>query len=71
MENGDLEWLQVTHWIQEYMGGTEYAGGIETDLIKDGVSEKLSQYPIDENVIEQVAKDVINELESRGVKFYK
>jgi hypothetical protein len=31
----------------------------------------LSQYPIDEHVIEQVIDDVIEILESEGVRFYE
>jgi hypothetical protein len=62
--------IQVSHWIHEYVSGTEYAGGIEIEMIENGVGEKISQYPIDEHVIKQVIVDVIEVLESEGVRFY-
>jgi hypothetical protein len=69
--NGEYMSIQVTNWIHEYVSGTEFAGGIEIDFVKEGVSEKLSQYPIDERDIEQVIDDVIEVLENAGAKFYE
>jgi hypothetical protein len=68
--DGEYESIPVTDNVYEYVNGTEYAGGIEIDFVKEGVSDKLSQYPIDEYVIEQVIDDVIEILESEGVKFH-
>ncbi|MGD2072345.1 MAG: hypothetical protein PVG65_02525, partial [Candidatus Thorarchaeota archaeon] len=68
--DGKYESIPVTDYVYEYMSGTEYAGGIEIEFVKYGVRDKLSQYPIDEQVIEQVISDVIEVLESEGVRFY-
>ncbi|MHA1480880.1 MAG: hypothetical protein ACTSQZ_05615, partial [Candidatus Thorarchaeota archaeon] len=65
-DEGEPLKVVVTQRIEQYQSWTEMQGGISPELIENEVSEKLSQYDIDEDTIEEVIEDVKNFL--RGKK---
>lgn len=49
----------------------EFSGGVGSDVIETDVITVLSQYDINEKVIDEVIGDVMTELEDQGVVFWE
>lgn len=69
--NGDRIDVQVTQGIHVYLDWVKFSGGVDSEVLDIDVSIILSQYGINEKVIKEVIKDVKNELEREGVRFYE
>ena len=63
--------VKVTGWIHHYLDWTKLSGGIEPTIIEEEVYSNLSQYDIDEDVIEEITDEVKVQLEERGVRFHE
>ncbi len=70
-DNGSRMDVKVTGWIHHYLDWTKLSGGIEPTIIEEEVHSMLTQYDIDEDVIEEITDDIKVQLEERGVRFYE
>jgi hypothetical protein len=66
---GEMICIQVTDAIHVYLDWVKFSGGVDTYDIESHVTTVLSQYGISDDVIDEVIRGVIAELEDQGVVF--
>jgi hypothetical protein len=68
-DDDEMICIQLTDAIHVYLDWVKFSGGVDICDIENRVTTVLSQYDDSEDVILEIIRDVISELEDEGVVF--